>query len=224
METHWVDDFVIFLIIGMEDKKQEPSAADEREVLIQTLDAVRKIFEYREWIMEGRGAYPYNDEKYREEVRYMYNEFDALMKNTWQNIKSKSNEYRNDVLIASMQAKIVRAVKFALSDSRSPNVIMYPVASGVIFHLQKYFNEESIKAEIFFTQSATGSDCSDLKYKADTELFVFDLIDKSSESFQLGIVGLITKELVGRKVLFTCHSTDGLIEELRQLVNFTLIV
>ncbi len=67
----------------MEEKKQEPSAADERELLIQTLDLVRKIFESREWIMEGRGAYPYDDEKYREEVRYMYNEFDALMKNVW---------------------------------------------------------------------------------------------------------------------------------------------
>jgi hypothetical protein len=72
--------------------------AHEKEVMMRAFDKVRQIFEMRSWIMEGRGSYPYNDDRYREEVRYMYNEFDELHKNTWANIKSHSSEYRQAII------------------------------------------------------------------------------------------------------------------------------
>lgn len=72
--------------------------AHEKEVMMQAFDKVRRLFEGREWIMEGRGSYPYNDDRYKEEVRYMYDEFDQLQKDTWANIKSKSVEYREKII------------------------------------------------------------------------------------------------------------------------------
>ena len=66
--------------------------------MMQAFDKVRQIFEMRKWIMEGRGSYRYDDDRYKEEVRYMYDEFDALFKDTWANIKSKSFEYREKII------------------------------------------------------------------------------------------------------------------------------
>lgn len=70
----------------------------EKEVMMQAFDKVRQIFESRSWIMQGRGSYPYNDDRYKEEVRYLYDEFDAVKKETWAQIKSKSFEYRNKII------------------------------------------------------------------------------------------------------------------------------
>lgn len=72
--------------------------AHEKEVMMQAFDKVRQIFEGRQWIMGGRGSYPYNDDRYKEEVRYMYDEFDAIQKDTWENIESKSFEYRKAIV------------------------------------------------------------------------------------------------------------------------------
>ena len=72
--------------------------AHEKEVMMRAFDKVRQIFERRQWIIEGRGSYPYNDDRYKEEVRYMYNDFDQLFKDTWANIKSKSIEYRKAII------------------------------------------------------------------------------------------------------------------------------
>lgn len=73
-------------------------AEAEREIMIQAFYEVRKIFECRDWIMEGRGIYPYNDDRYKEEVRYLYDEFDALQKKVWANIKSYTYEYRKKII------------------------------------------------------------------------------------------------------------------------------
>lgn len=70
----------------------------EREVMIQAFDKVRQIFEQRTWIMEGRGTYPCNDDRYREEVRNLYDEFDAIKKDTWQHISTKTADYRNKII------------------------------------------------------------------------------------------------------------------------------
>lgn len=78
--------------------KQGISDADEKEVMMKAFDKVRRIFQGREWIMEGRGSYRYDDDRYKEEVRYMYDEFDALYQDTWNNIKSKTFEYRNKIV------------------------------------------------------------------------------------------------------------------------------
>ncbi len=70
----------------------------EKEIMMKAFVKVRQIFEGRQWIMDGRGSYPYNDDRYREEVRYMYNELDALVKDTWANIKSHSSDYRRAII------------------------------------------------------------------------------------------------------------------------------
>lgn len=72
--------------------------AAEKEVMIQAFDKVRKLFESRSWIMEGRGSYRYDDDRYKEEVRYLYDEFDALQKDVWANIKTKSFEFRQKII------------------------------------------------------------------------------------------------------------------------------
>jgi hypothetical protein len=79
--------------------------AHEKEVMMQAFGKVRQIFEGRSWIMEGRGSYPYNDDRYREEVRYLYDEFDAIKKETWGNIKSKSFEYRQAIIAEYLKSE-----------------------------------------------------------------------------------------------------------------------
>lgn len=78
--------------------ENEINDADEKEVMMQAFDKVRQLFESRSWIMEGRGSYRYDDDRYKEEVRYLFDEFDQLQKDTWKNIKSKSFEYRNKII------------------------------------------------------------------------------------------------------------------------------
>lgn len=72
--------------------------AHEKEIMMQAFDRVRQIFESRNWIMEGRGSYPYNDDRYKEEVRYLFDEFEAIRKDTWANVKTKSFEYRKRII------------------------------------------------------------------------------------------------------------------------------
>lgn len=79
-------------------KRYSQPDADEKEIMMQAFDKVRKIFESRSWIMDGRGCYPYNDDRYKEEVRYLYDEFEEIKNDTWKNIKSKSFEYRNIII------------------------------------------------------------------------------------------------------------------------------
>lgn len=72
--------------------------AGEREVMIQAFYKVRQLFQNREWIMDGRGSYPYDDDRYKEEVRYLFDEFEALYSETFSNIKSKTFEYRDEII------------------------------------------------------------------------------------------------------------------------------
>jgi len=74
-----------------------PEVYDEREALFQAYDKIRALFKGRHWLMEGRGCYPYNDERYKEEVRYIMDEFEEINTNLWKQIKSKSFEYRNKI-------------------------------------------------------------------------------------------------------------------------------
>jgi hypothetical protein len=77
--------------------------ADEKEIMMQAFENVRQLFEGRQWIMDGRGSYPYNDDRYKEEVRYMYDEFEAIRKDTWANIQSKSVDYRKRIIEQYLQ-------------------------------------------------------------------------------------------------------------------------
>jgi SMC interacting uncharacterized protein involved in chromosome segregation len=47
--------------------------------------------------MEGRGCYPCNDDRYKEEVRYIMDAFNQINSDLWRQIKSKTFEYRNAI-------------------------------------------------------------------------------------------------------------------------------
>ena len=70
---------------------------DEREALIKAFVSIREEFEGRDWLMEGRGPYPYDDDEYKQEVRYIMDAFNEIEKKLWKNIKSKTFEYRNRI-------------------------------------------------------------------------------------------------------------------------------
>lgn len=73
------------------------TAIHEREVLIKAFSDVTKEFEGREWIMEGRGCYAFDDDEYRKEVQYLYEAFENIKTEMWSNIKSKTYEYKNKI-------------------------------------------------------------------------------------------------------------------------------
>lgn len=70
----------------------------EKEVMIEAFDKVQKLFKGREWLQQGRGLYPYNDDRYKEEVKYMWEEFKEIKSHTWENIKTKTFEYREKII------------------------------------------------------------------------------------------------------------------------------
>lgn len=90
--------------------------AHEKEIMMQAFDKVRQIFVGRQWIMEGRGSYPYNDDRYQQEVRYMYDEFDQVVKDTWANIKSKSADYRKAIIAEYLESAAGREEAVAFAD------------------------------------------------------------------------------------------------------------
>lgn len=77
--------------------KDTTEILNEREALFQAFDKIRASFKGRHWLMEGRGCYPYDDERYKEEVRYIMDEFEEINTNLWKQIKSKSFEYRKSI-------------------------------------------------------------------------------------------------------------------------------
>jgi len=83
----------------------------EKEVMIQAFDKVRELFEMRSWIMDGRGSYPYNDDKYKQEVRFLYDEFDALKSDVWKNIKTKTFEYREKIIAEYLKNQVSNGVE-----------------------------------------------------------------------------------------------------------------
>lgn len=73
------------------------TATHEREVLIKAFSDITKEFEGREWIMDGRGSYKYDDDEYRKEVTYLYEAFKKIKNEMWSKIKSKTYEYKNEI-------------------------------------------------------------------------------------------------------------------------------
>jgi hypothetical protein len=67
---------------------------DEKEVMIDAFDKAQKLFRQREWLTQGRGCYPYNDDRYKEEVRYLMDEFEKVKDRTWKSIKTKTADYK----------------------------------------------------------------------------------------------------------------------------------
>lgn len=63
--------------------------------MIKAFDKIRKCFKGREWLTEGRGCYPYDDERYKMEVKYLMDEFNQIEKEVWGNIKSKTFEAKS---------------------------------------------------------------------------------------------------------------------------------
>jgi len=87
------------------------NAADERGVLMKAISDIRNLFEKRTWIMEGRGSYLYYDDRYKEEVRNLYDEFDVVIKNVFLNIKSKTFEYKERILKENSDPKYLQLKK-----------------------------------------------------------------------------------------------------------------
>lgn len=96
-----------FIVRPLPDKQGESDlqAKGEAEVMIQAFHAVTKMFESRAWIKDGRGPYAYDDEEYRKEVEYLYDEFDALKRATFTNIKSRYVDFRNEVIADYLKNK-----------------------------------------------------------------------------------------------------------------------
>ena len=89
----------------------------ERETLIKAFAKIQELFDGREWLTESRGAYPYDDEKYKQEVRFILDEFKAIKNDVWRQIRSKSFEYK-DMIIKSEDA-----FKYQLISDRMKNII-----------------------------------------------------------------------------------------------------
>lgn len=97
--------------------------AHEKEIMIQAFDKVRRLFEGRQWIMEGRGSYPYNDDRYKEEVRHLYDEFDQVFKDTMGNIRSKSIDYRKAIIAEYVNYRLEGTAAGREEDAVSKEVI-----------------------------------------------------------------------------------------------------
>lgn len=113
----------------------------EKEVMIIAFDKVRKMFDLRSWIMQSRGSYPYDDDRYKEEVRYLFDEFDALQKGVWKNIKTKTFEYRD---------KIIEDYKKSTVNERkdTPETIGQILKQAIEFHeLKPEFIDRELKLQ-----------------------------------------------------------------------------
>ncbi len=82
----------------IESESNDVNSIHESEIMIKAFAAVQEIFEGRTWLIEGRGAYPYNDDRYKEEVRYIMDEFNEVKTKAWKQIESKSFEYRDSII------------------------------------------------------------------------------------------------------------------------------
>lgn len=89
---------ILYWLREVPNMEELMNSADEREVMAQAFEKVRKLFAGREWLMEGRGNYPYNDDGYKEEVRYMMDEFNKIKSELWRNVKSKTADYRQRII------------------------------------------------------------------------------------------------------------------------------
>lgn len=72
----------------------------EKEVLAEAFDRVQRLFDGKHWITEGRGPYDFNDEEYRNEVKYLLDQFDEIRKETWSNIRTKTFDYKKKIMDA----------------------------------------------------------------------------------------------------------------------------
>ncbi len=101
-------------------------AIDEREALVKAFAEITGVFEGRSWIIEGRGAYPYDDDRYKEEVRKMMDEFNAIKTDLWRQFRSKTYEYKQ-----SIEKPLLDKIKEL--ESRSE-----PLNDEVLFQMAEY--------------------------------------------------------------------------------------
>ena len=92
------NDEILYWLREVPNMQELMNSADEREVMAQAFEKVRELFAGREWLMEGRGNYPYNDDRYKEEVRYMMDAFNKIKSELWRNVKSKTADYRQRII------------------------------------------------------------------------------------------------------------------------------
>ena len=71
---------------------------DEKEVMVQAFNKICNLFNGYKWIMEGRGPYAYDDNGYKMEVTHLFTEFQFIRQDTWDNIQSRTAEYKHALL------------------------------------------------------------------------------------------------------------------------------
>lgn len=130
-------------------------ARDEREELIKAFDAIRMEFEGRKWLMEGRGNYRYDDEKYKEEVRYIMDAFNEINGNLWRKIKSKTFEYRNAIesplkSTIESQQKEIEELKRAIEDEKKVCLRVMDYNSELESQLSEVTKERDKYKQAFF--------------------------------------------------------------------------
>lgn len=80
-----------------EERTNKNKAIEEREACLQALSKIQASFKTREWITEGRGVYPFDDDRYRQEVRFIFEELQGIISDVHRQVKSTTCDYRVEV-------------------------------------------------------------------------------------------------------------------------------
>ncbi len=206
----------------------EVTAEDEVEVLVQAFDAVRKVFEGREWIMQGRGNYPYDDDRYKEEVRYMYNEFEKIRKDTWANVKSKSVDYRKKIIAdfladnSKVETRIIRVQERIFENDYKALLIHHPKAAGVIYGINQLFKMHSISYSHVACDYANVSSLNLELANPNWNYLILDGFGRATIAVQEALLEYLksTGLAKNRRIIISVHSIAGMMPELMQVVTY----
>ncbi len=80
-----------------EERTAKNKAIEEREACLQAISKINDSFRSREWITEGRGSYPYDDERYKQEVRFIFDELQGFISDVHRQVKATTCDYRIEV-------------------------------------------------------------------------------------------------------------------------------
>ncbi len=147
-------------------------------------------------------------------------------------IKSKSNQYRMDVIMEHLrliaenpvETLVVSHLRAVMrKECSNPTILIFPVACGALFYLRKFISEQSVTANIILAKNCAVKHSVNVGYEAGTELIVFDEMNLAMEEFQKAIHEFIVSGKFGdARVVIACHSTIGLISEFNDANIFTI--
>ena len=195
------------------------------------------MFEQREWLMQGRGDYTYDDDRYKMEVKYLMDEFEKLKSDTWANIKSKSVDYRRKVIanfLAEQRNGIDRMQKlrndlfyseWRTLDKRYTNiaVIECPVGVGVIYIITEFLRHNEVVAfntikDACYTARHTGLAWFDaaLGERGNAKYVLIDDFQGASIELQDALLGYASGTGLKSKFIVPVRETSFLNPELLQ--------